>query len=90
MPITLTKMNVNLIKIKIEEIKQIETIKNLPFRKSKLKRLKDEILQDLPFGLTEIDNYRLYKTDTLKPYLQIYTKESWEKSQKIYRSLLEH
>ena len=77
-------MNIDEIKIKVEEIQRLKNIVGEPFKKNKLQRLKNELLKILPSGATIIENYVLYKTDTFKPYLQIYTKESWKTSQEYY------
>ncbi len=69
----------------IKEILRLKPIENEPFKKIKLKRLKNEVLGNLPFGVTEIKDCVLYKTTTQVPYLQIYTKENWKKSQDYFK-----
>lgn len=78
-------MDISQIKTKIEEIQRLKNIIGEPFKKVKLQKLKDELLEILPSGATIIENYVLYKTDTFKPYLQIYSKENWKISQEYYK-----
>lgn len=79
-------MDIDQIKIKIEEIQRLKNTVGEPFKKVKLQKLKNELLEILPSGATIIGNYVLYKTTTLNPYLQIYSKEGWEISQKKYKN----
>ena len=74
-------MDTDRIKTKVEEIQRLKNTVGEPFKKVKIQKLKDELLEILPPGPTIIEGYVLYKTETFKPYLQIYTEESWEISQ---------
>ena len=78
-------MDTEQIKIYVEEIQRLKNTVGEPFKKVKLQKLKDELLEILPPGPTIIESYVLYKTETFKPYLQIYTKESWEASQEYFK-----
>jgi len=75
------------INVKVKEIQRLKKATGEPFRQVNLKKLKDELLEVLMPGATIIDEYVLYKTDTFKPYLQIYTLKSWEVSQQKFNGL---
>ena len=78
-------MDTDQIKMRIEEILHLKNTVGEPFKKVKLQRLKNELLEILPSGPTILESYVLYKTDTFKPYLQIYTEESWKTSQEYHK-----
>jgi len=67
-----------------KEIQHLKKATGESFRQVNLKKLKKELLEVLMLWATRIDDYVLYKTDTLKPYLQIYTLKSWEISQEYF------
>ncbi len=70
----------------IREINRLNRTKTEPFRKLKIKFLKNEILkqieEDLEIAPIKVGYYVLVKAysngDIMKPYLQIFTKKTWK------------
>jgi len=77
------------LKTLIYKYKELKDRKNIPFnqrpyRNVQIKELKKKILKLLDEKPMIIDNFVVVKSyvnkDKTKPYFQIYTKESWEKT----------
>lgn len=66
---------------KIKEIKRLEKAKGEPYRKVKRKALRKQLLENLASDPEFIDDYVLTESGTEPSYLQIYTRDGWEKAQ---------
>ena len=76
---------------KIKEIKRLEEVKGEPFASVKRKILKDQLLPEVlgkQGNLLKIGDYVLkvafVEKDMKRPYIQIYTKESYQKYLDFY------
>lgn len=75
-----------LIKIKLDLIQDLKKRKGEPWRSVREYHLRKELIDEFSFGVNEFEDYIIYKTtnsNTSKPYIQIYSKKSWENSQKF-------
>jgi hypothetical protein len=70
------------IKDKIKEIEKLRQLREIPFRKVRIKQLKNEILTTMPDNIMGVGNYVLIKgyhnKDKNRPYLAIYTRRSYK------------
>ncbi len=73
----------NQLLIIVDEIKRLENTKDEPFKKVKLKILRNKLLENISDRPKKVGNYILKKSyqnrDPKKPYVQIYTTGSWKR-----------